>query len=558
MTVERSYELRPVTSEYAPFNPEGGLPPGLRPTLLKEAYRNAGHSFEPLIRRLSGGHGSPVDSVAKRLFACLDHPEGRSRAMELKKADLHETLYQLAKRTSQQTYRRMIKPAEYLDGSDRTFLNVKLFGQILQEREPPIENEIVFRSAEEALAVFGLAFGLLQPADGPEIVIALASYHPAYAQFFGLVEGGGSVQSSVDTDPRATKEDGNAALVHEVEEPAPSNAASGDSTLTAAIVEIDMERASPLAGLERAYAAKDWSLVGELSNELKRLDAREHAEISRLETGHGVDLPRRSKDGEFEAWIVSISSILTNALRRADDKLAHRREALIRSCKEVGVVPPTAIGNANSESLERIEKSLGPQLRVSKALARAKAQGLAQDATAGLSEIERLELYGRILSLDDESVRSQILPHLLRDTQSLEVDRTRGAELVLDGIVDAVESLKPLPAGTWDTLALLVGDEAIVMARERGALSVLSDVTDFDVAGLVKLADGNFDHFPPDVALALRLRDAAMLDGEQRVQALARALADTGSNAAARQLLAALLEQGRHAEALYLAYLGAA
>ena len=123
--------------------------------------------------------------------------EPRARAGLTKKSKktrlppLCEALYQWLKKQewTQPIYDALIAPAE-VTRNEKTFLDPEQFREIVKDRAPGLLNreagETSEESSESALALFSLAFALLQPEDAVVIVEGVLPLSPQYESFFGV------------------------------------------------------------------------------------------------------------------------------------------------------------------------------------------------------------------------------------------------------------------------------------------------------------------------------------------------------------------------------------
>jgi superfamily I DNA and/or RNA helicase len=129
-----------------------------------------------------------------RLRRALDNPAvrgGKRRSQGQNLEPFHLALYEWQKNKSQNVYDRIIKPALYED-KDKVYLNAGKFRSLL-ENEPKESSIYVSPSIEpdsesEAIAIFGFAFGHLQPKESYDILEPLLSIGAQFREFFGATE----------------------------------------------------------------------------------------------------------------------------------------------------------------------------------------------------------------------------------------------------------------------------------------------------------------------------------------------------------------------------------
>ena len=189
--------LRPVPSPaagpFAPRDPLGALPPGLGAEAVGPFYRQfrADLSAKKVLALL--GIRAALTGRAEQLRAALDAPATRaakeSARGELLLPSFHEAVYQwlLGTPAGARVHGWVIEPAQRVV-DERTFLDPARFaaavaahaGELIPAGPAPEPG-----SDAEALALFTLAFGLLQSEDGAALVAPVAALAPAFATWFG-------------------------------------------------------------------------------------------------------------------------------------------------------------------------------------------------------------------------------------------------------------------------------------------------------------------------------------------------------------------------------------
>jgi len=191
-TVLGSPTSRRFESIFTPLTFEGPLPPGITERIVVSAYRSIGLRPKRVlltldIKRFTG-------APETRLRRALDNPAvrgGKRRSQGQNLEPFHLALYEWQKNKSPGVFDRIIKPASYED-KDKIFLNPKKFRSLLAEE--PKESSIYLSpsieadSESEAIAIFGFAFGHLQPEDAYEILEPLLSIGTQFREFFGVTE----------------------------------------------------------------------------------------------------------------------------------------------------------------------------------------------------------------------------------------------------------------------------------------------------------------------------------------------------------------------------------
>jgi hypothetical protein len=185
-----------LSSPYAPVVPDGPLPPALSETLVSRAYR----AFRPDLRakHLLATLGiKPGQEQANRVLRrAVDRPEARAARDgddpdSATRPPLFLALYVLLKdhlASADHVYTAIVQPAER-QRDDMTFLDAGMFHAGIERemaRFSDVPDPIPEGSEAEALALFALAYGLLQPDEAVAIVDAVASAGTPFRRFFGL------------------------------------------------------------------------------------------------------------------------------------------------------------------------------------------------------------------------------------------------------------------------------------------------------------------------------------------------------------------------------------
>ncbi|MGD0075773.1 MAG: hypothetical protein ABSD31_15735, partial [Candidatus Binataceae bacterium] len=126
----------------------------------------------------------------------IDRPEARLARKEDKKEKrrpfFHEALYSYLKKSPQgrNVYARLVEPAEYTV-DEHTYLDAARFRSLIEAEKAQtgdVSYPISPRTENEALALFALAFGLLEPEDSYAILEPLLLMGAGFRQFFGIGE----------------------------------------------------------------------------------------------------------------------------------------------------------------------------------------------------------------------------------------------------------------------------------------------------------------------------------------------------------------------------------
>jgi hypothetical protein len=186
-----------LSSPYAPITPDGPLPPALTEAIVSSAYR----AFRPDLRAkhvLATLGIKPGQEQANRVLRrALDRPESRAGESDapdsVVRPPLFLALYVLLKdhlASADHVYKAMVQPAER-ERDGLTFLDVAIFRQGIEreaDRFRDVTETIPAGSEAEGLALFALAYGLLQPDDAAAIVEAVAAAGTPFRRFFGLAD----------------------------------------------------------------------------------------------------------------------------------------------------------------------------------------------------------------------------------------------------------------------------------------------------------------------------------------------------------------------------------
>ena len=180
--------------QFAPRATTGSLPPGVGAEDVGRYYRHFRADLSPKKVLALLGIRAGLTGRAEQLRAALDEPLAR-RAISAPRADdfllpaFHEAVYHwlLATPAGTRTHDSVIQPAQRLV-DDRAFLDPARFAAAIAEhaRQFTVAGESVESGSNaEALALFTLAFGLLQPEDAAALLAPVVALSPALAGWFG-------------------------------------------------------------------------------------------------------------------------------------------------------------------------------------------------------------------------------------------------------------------------------------------------------------------------------------------------------------------------------------
>ena len=188
---------RQFSTLYAPLDPDSALPPGLDERVVANAYKATRVLPKRVLLEL--GIRKYTETAAIRLRKALDDPAARARLHRptSKVKPLHQAIYELL--TKQPAYRpvykRIVEPSEIVrEESGRppiTELNpVEFKARVTTDQSDCSwsEREIGSQTEEEGLALFALAYGLLQPGDARSILIPILAIGASFREFFGVTD----------------------------------------------------------------------------------------------------------------------------------------------------------------------------------------------------------------------------------------------------------------------------------------------------------------------------------------------------------------------------------
>ncbi len=186
----------PPPARYAPLNPEGPLPPAITTALVRLVYKHTGVWPSRVLQ--AAGISSPQDSD-EQFRKHLDDPAFRKKLTLLKvtnfrrkavTACFHEQLYcylRDVRSARRGIYEEVIKRSlEYRNSGGWFLLPERFRDAVATIRRKQGTATIQPESPEELLALFVVAFGLLQPEEAERFVQVLLPLGSGFAEFFGV------------------------------------------------------------------------------------------------------------------------------------------------------------------------------------------------------------------------------------------------------------------------------------------------------------------------------------------------------------------------------------
>lgn len=178
---------------FAPLDPSGKLPPGVSADLVGRVYRQYRKDLSPKKVLATLGVTAGLTGRAEQLRAALDDPAARAALTardEIVRPAFHEAVYQWLRATpvGEQVHDLAIHRAVRLE-DDRAFLDPARFAEEVgkhRERLATPADPIAPLSEAEALALYSLAFGLLQAADAAALVATVTELGPGFRAWFGV------------------------------------------------------------------------------------------------------------------------------------------------------------------------------------------------------------------------------------------------------------------------------------------------------------------------------------------------------------------------------------
>ena len=165
-------------STFAPLEPQGPLPPGLRATTVASAYRSVREDLRAKKVLATLGIQPGIRDSSTLLREVVDDPTARKQQVtddgDPVRPPLFFAIYTLLKKRqfADEVYRLLVQPAEF-QRNDASFLNPDAFAAAIAQH-PDVAPEpyciIAPDSPQEGLALFSLAYALLQPDDAAAIL----------------------------------------------------------------------------------------------------------------------------------------------------------------------------------------------------------------------------------------------------------------------------------------------------------------------------------------------------------------------------------------------------
>jgi len=184
-----------VSSPYAPVTPDGPLPASLSEAIVSSAYRAIRPDLRAKQVLATLGIRPGLEQASRVLRRAVDRPDARAGDGDAPEATarppLYLALYVLLRdhrASGDYVYREIVKPAER-ERDELTYLDPGVFGErvaLAAARFQAVVDPIAPDTEAEALALFALAYGLLQPDGAAAIVAAVAALGVPFQRFFGL------------------------------------------------------------------------------------------------------------------------------------------------------------------------------------------------------------------------------------------------------------------------------------------------------------------------------------------------------------------------------------
>lgn len=178
---------------YAPRIAGGALPPGVSAEAVGRLYKQSRADLTAKKVLAILGIRAALTGRAEQLRAALDNPAARA-AVTTPRGDLllpsfHEAMYGwlLGTPAGSHVHDLVIEPAQRVV-EERTFLDPERFAEAVARHAAaltPPGPVIEPGTDAEALALFALAFGLLQVDDGAALLAPVVALAPAFATYFG-------------------------------------------------------------------------------------------------------------------------------------------------------------------------------------------------------------------------------------------------------------------------------------------------------------------------------------------------------------------------------------
>lgn len=563
---------------FAPVHRRGRLPPGFDVDALRRAL-----SPQEVTRALKAlGVRDPVlvGDRAAGLRQRLDRYELRATALAKgsKGPDyLYTFVYRAASRApgGKPTYKRLIQPAEH-KRSGKWYLNATTFEALVARNAKLIHADLPIApdSAAEYLAWFVLAYGLLQPNDGPQLVRSLAARWSEYADYFGW------------SDP-----DEGTTLVDMVSPPPPSVAPEVAERVSIVAVSGASPATTPQPSRETSDDGSPGALLDQIRDTLMRTcemnesvrDTLSNGEVPSPESLASLASARDSVKalvGEFGASVELTADVplpprkafadrqeatnYVSVLRGLDGEITARRlervqkviASLEAECRALGITrPPDLLASRDFAELEAIRERLRPELAARRAYLAALEDPRRETLARVTDPADRLRLYADLERRPSEQ-RQSLLSLVTADREACQTGPAEGARLVSVALVATVEANGVVAPGTWRFLAdFHPGGVAAWLHANRDAATLLaSSFENVHVEELTETLSDDGEGVPAEFWLRLRLfvlhRQPSVARVEPLLELARRNPRDRDTFA---DLCSALSDAGRLGEAVLLA-----
>jgi hypothetical protein len=309
------------------------------------------------------------------------------------------------------------------------------------------------------------------------------------------------------------------------------------------------------------------SLQALIAQNLRVLEERLTAQD--VESPGPLPEPAFSQPAVGEEYLAVLNACLLEADVRGTRLLQQRRTALVAEFEGLGLRPPEDLSGIKTlREFQERGRVLKPLLDEQRALQQLLSPSgtVAREARESLPLLKRLEFYERTaLELrHPQASRTQrgpkeLLEAVLRDGAALAHEPARGRRLMASALIALLEQELPVPPGTWRLFSSLCEAGGVVeRLRELDVLTCLAAVPEslHDAEGLFEVVGQERECLPTELRDIFVRIEIARLPLPERIPRLA-AMALDGQLAESllMELLRALVQQGRHSDAVLLAIL---